>query len=228
MKRGNVLLFCITIFINIISGYKCALYLLTDPHFRGTEYGPFDVGSWSYSGHFPNDAISSYFLHAAGYTCTVDVYKNGCGSGWMSNSITQPYGDVSFDPWLGGPSGDNQASCFRVTAVATPNPTNRPTSQTNIPSETPTKTPTDAPTESPSTAPTSSCFDYNNGTSADGNDEIRQFDDKHITNIDNYFMNDTVVSEFNSSHDNYQHKLIECVGSDCIIQCHESASCLET
>eukprot|EP01083_Nonionella_stella_P081307 223879_1 len=67
-----------------------------------------------------------------------------------------------------------------------------------------------APSTQPSTSPTSSCFDYNNETSADGNAEIRQFDDKHITNIENYFMKDTFVLEFNSSHDNYQHKPIEC------------------
>eukprot|EP01083_Nonionella_stella_P219343 785837_1 len=74
---------------------------------------------------------------------------------------------------------------------------------TQSPSSSPTSV---SPTLTPSISPTSSCFDYNNETSADGNDEIRQFDDKHITNIENYFMKDAVVLEFNSSHDNYQHK----------------------
>eukprot|EP01083_Nonionella_stella_P036871 100568_1 len=83
----------------------------------------------------------------------------------------------------------------------------------------------DSPTQTPSTSPISSCLDYNNETSADGNKEMRQFDDQHITNIDNYFMNGTFVSEFDSS---YAHDLIECVGSDCIIHCNQSASCLAT
>eukprot|EP01083_Nonionella_stella_P177032 621080_1 len=91
----------------------------------------------------------------------------------------------------------------------------------------PTPSPT-TDTSAPSLAPTSSCLDYNNETSADGNNEMRQFDDKHITNIDSYFRNTTFVSEFNSSRDNYRHKLVECVGSHCFIQCNQSAPCLET
>eukprot|EP01083_Nonionella_stella_P234749 826101_1 len=76
----------------------------------------------------------------------------------------------------------------------------------------------DSPTTEPSSSPTSSCLDYNNETSADGNNEIRTFDEKHITNIDNYFMNDAFLSTFYSYHDNDQ-QLIECVGSDCVIHC---------
>eukprot|EP01083_Nonionella_stella_P168612 569776_1 len=109
---------------------------------------------------------------------------------------------------------------FLYDYINTSNPTAAPSGVTFPPSW--------PPTNAPSTSPTSSCSDYNNETSADGNDEIRQFDDKHITNIDNYFINDTFVSQFNSSHDDYQRKLIECVGSSCVIQCAKSASCLET
>eukprot|EP01083_Nonionella_stella_P145360 455299_1 len=92
----------------------------------------------------------------------------------------------------------------------------------------PTTAPSMSPTSAPSMSPTSSCLDYNNETSADGNDEIRQFDDEYITNIDNYFTNYSFVSEFNSSHDQYKQKLIECTGTDCVIHCNQSASCLET
>eukprot|EP01083_Nonionella_stella_P234748 826099_1 len=76
----------------------------------------------------------------------------------------------------------------------------------------------DSSTPEPSSSPTSSCLDYNNETSADGNNEMRQFDDKHITNIDNYFMKDTFLSKFYSFPDNQQ-QFIECVGSDCVIHC---------
>eukprot|EP01083_Nonionella_stella_P088005 245008_1 len=82
----------------------------------------------------------------------------------------------------------------------------------------------DSPTPEPSSSPTSSCLDYINETSADGNNGMRQFDDKHITNIHNYFINDAFLSTFYSSHDNDQ-QLIECVGSDCVIHCFQ---CLGT
>eukprot|EP01083_Nonionella_stella_P003127 8907_1 len=74
------------------------------------------------------------------------------------------------------------------------------------------------PTSPPSISPTSSCLDYNNETSADGRNEMRKFDDEHITNVETYFMNTTFVLKFNSSRDNYQHRLVECVGSHCFIQ----------
>eukprot|EP01083_Nonionella_stella_P278799 948167_1 len=85
-----------------------------------------------------------------------------------------------------------------------------------------------SPTLTPSISPTSSCLDYNNETSDDGNNETRQFDDKQIANIDNYFTNGAYVLEFNSSHDQYKQKLIECTGTDCVIHCDQSASCFET
>eukprot|EP01083_Nonionella_stella_P016011 44771_1 len=98
----------------------------------------------------------------------------------------------------------------------------------NHPTQSPTLAPT-SPSLAPTHSPTSSCLDYKNQTSDDGDvDQLREFNDKHVTNIDNYFMNGTFVSEFNSSHDNYKQKLIECVASDCIIHCNHSASCLET
>eukprot|EP01083_Nonionella_stella_P204345 745008_1 len=100
------------------------------------------------------------------------------------------------------------AGCGKVSAVDTPSPTISPSGATSLPTSA-------SPTLTPSTAPTSSCLDYNNETSDDGNDEIRQFDDKHIMDIDNYFTNGTLMLEFNSSHDQHKQQLIECAEYDC-------------
>eukprot|EP01083_Nonionella_stella_P168610 569773_1 len=205
--------------VYIIDGWKCALYLYTSGNLKGGEYGPFDVGQVAYNtGPFPNDDIDSFQLDSAGYTCTVDMYRTEY-YGTCSSSIyfltAQPHSSVSANlGWI------NELACAIVRGYATPNPTPAPSGVTFPPSW--------PPTNAPSTSPTSSCSDYNNETSADGNDEIRQFDDKHITNIDNYFIKDTFVLEFDSSNDQYKQQLIECTGYDCVVHCNHSASCLET
>eukprot|EP01083_Nonionella_stella_P315621 1140589_1 len=228
-KRYNRFLIWITfaISITIIDGWKCRLYLWTDADYNGGQYGPLDVGSWRY-GAFPNDAITSVRLDSAGYYCYADLWAGDCGSSRIKGTMTAyPHGSSS-DNCLGCWSNNDVLSCANVWAVATPNPTPAPSGATLPPSLPPTASPSTSPTTPPSASPTSPCFDYNNETSDDGNDEIRQFDGEHITNIDHYFMNSTSLLHFNSSHDNYKQKLIECVGSDCVIRCHHSASCLET
>eukprot|EP01083_Nonionella_stella_P174576 605618_1 len=212
--------------VPFINGWKCALYLYSDFNYAG-EYGPYDVGytayNWNPNGYglFPGvgTTIASSKLWAAGYSCHAELYEDACQPSttfkWMSTGAHL----VTSDPAIGNTR--NTCRCVYVYAVATPNPTSAPSRVTLPPTST-------SPTSPPSTSPISSCYDYNNETSADGNNEMRHFNEKHITNIENYFMNGTFVSEFNSSRDNYQHKLIECVGSNCVIQCNESASCLET
>eukprot|EP01083_Nonionella_stella_P036869 100565_1 len=208
-KRYNHLLFWATVVISItiIDGWKCQLYLWEDNDYGGSQYGPFDVGTWV-PGSYPEDVISSLKLYSGGYSCYVSLYGGNCNSGLITSIGIGP-NQFHPDSWLGGWSNDNVLSCVIMSAVATSSPTSAP-SRATLP---------------PTLPPTSSCSDYNNATSADGNNEMRQFDDQHITNIDNYFMNGTFVSEFDSS---YAHDLIECVGSDCIIHCNQSASCLET
>eukprot|EP01083_Nonionella_stella_P185690 677691_1 len=227
--RYNRLLCCITfaIPITIIDAWKCALYGYHGYDFSGAQWGPFDVGEW-HPGAFPNDDVSSVKLYAAGYHCYASMYIHVCHD--RLHSIDASPHSVRTDS--GSPNGianqDDVISCIIISAVATPNPTPAPSGATLPPSLPPTASPSTSPTTPPSASPTSPCFDYNNETSDDGNDEIRQFDGEHITNIDHYFMNSTSLLHFNSSHDNYKQKLIECVGSDCVIRCHHSASCLET
>eukprot|EP01083_Nonionella_stella_P059778 156475_1 len=202
----NSLLFLIAISVPIavIDGWQCQLYLHTLQNGGGTTYGPFDVGQ-SVNYAWRNN-IWSATLHAAGYHCYAELNQRTCYS-TVTTLHTSPH-DVTFVNDFTGDDYDTE--CVRIWAVATPNPTLMP-SDASLP---------------PTSAPTSSCLDYNNETSSDGNNEIRQFDDR-ILQIDNYFINVTFVS-VNSSRDNYQHKLIECVGSYCFIQCNQNAECLET
>eukprot|EP01083_Nonionella_stella_P088187 245602_1 len=223
--RYNHVLFWIiaAISISIVDGWKCQVYLYSCVDFGCFEYGPFDVGTWVYNTHFPNTGISSIQLSAAGNYCYGDFYRSTSCSSLHFNLPRQtvpPHGLVK-QPKLYTTDDENNLFCFRIFAVDTPNPTPAPSDATLPPTSL-------SPTSTPSTSPISSCSDYNNETSGDGNHEIRQFDGKHVTNIDNYFMNGTFVLEFNSSQINYQRELIECLGSHCVIQCSQSASCLET
>eukprot|EP01083_Nonionella_stella_P035237 96232_1 len=209
----------VAIYINITDGYQCQLYHWVHPDFGstgGTQYGPLDVGQWQIS-----NWIQSAKLYSAGYDCHADFRASSCSGNIFRTLDTPPFG-VSSDASI--IINDREgAECVDISAVATPNPTATPSEATLIPTSA-TLIPTSA-TSAPSTSPTSSCLDYNNETSADGTNEITQFDDKHVINIANYFVNGTFLSEFNSSH---AHEVIECVGSDCVIQCDDSASCLET
>eukprot|EP01084_Bolivina_argentea_P010589 19735_1 len=191
MNTSMILLFFIIAFINIIEGYQCRLYLYTHPGFSGVMYGPFDVGQHRY-GAFPNDDISSMKLYAEGYWCTARLYRDDCHD-MIVERTAAPFGSASDTP-IGNA---DDMSCVNVWSVATPKPT-------PYPSRTPTKAPSIAPTIPPSTAPTtpptSSCLDYNNETSFDGNNEIREFNYKNIININNYHINKNIILEFNTSH----------------------------
>eukprot|EP01084_Bolivina_argentea_P316168 547968_1 len=163
------------------------------------QHGPYDVGQYT------GLAGARATIYAEGYWCyaTLTTFF----SGPVISLTAAPFGSDT-----GTGSFINSAE---VWSVATP-------------SAAPTIAPSVAPSNSPTIPPTSSCLDYNNETSYDGNNEIREFNYKDIININNYYTNNNTVLEFNTSYDiNYKNKLIECAVSDCIIQCHNTA-CLKT
>eukprot|EP01084_Bolivina_argentea_P095774 172174_1 len=208
MATSRMLLFYITIFIRIIEGYKCRLYLYTGINFGGYEHGPYDVGEQEPYG---DPVFRSMRIYAEGYTCHVKAHSfcNPIGGAVVSDLTAAPF-QMTDD------AGAFTAECAVVSADATPKPTLHP-------SQTPTSS------AAPTTSPTSSCLDYNNETSFDGNNEIREFNYKNIININNYYINKNTVLEFITSYDiNYRNQLIECAVSDCIIQCHHTASCFKT
>eukprot|EP01084_Bolivina_argentea_P010587 19733_1 len=208
MNKCMVLLFFIIAFINIIEGYQCRLYLYPDPGFGGTEYGPFDVGTHqSYpipiqNGVFPMTSMSSMRIYAEGYMCHAKLYIGACGNGELIvERVAGPFQMASASSF----SKDNQLNCAVVWSDATPKPTPHPSGTPSMlpsiaPTTPPSMAPSIAPTTPPSTAPTSSCLDYNNETSLDGNNEIREFNYKNIININNYHINKNIILEFNTSH----------------------------
>eukprot|EP01084_Bolivina_argentea_P316167 547967_1 len=210
-----ILLFFAIVFINTIEAYQCRIYFYTGTY-SGSQFGPYDVGihtSSQIAGN-PGPGLYSARIYAEGYWCYATLYTRFyCGDGGATKSLSAaPFGsDEVIMPDL--------LSCAQVSSVATPNPTKYPSKLSIAPT---------TPSTAPTTAPTSSCLDYNNETSSDGNNEIQEFNYKNIINISNYYINKNTVLEFNTSYDiNYKNKLIECAVSDCIIQCHNTA-CLKT
>eukprot|EP01083_Nonionella_stella_P151466 483935_1 len=214
-KKHNHLLFCVTFasFIAIIHGWKCQLYFWTGSEYTGNQWGPFDVGEWATNTGGSYRQIVSAKLYSSGYYCHTDFVEFYCNSKVIATLDASPFGISSIRMIYNSPMFN--AGCGKVSAVDTPSPTISPSGATSLPT---------------SASPTliRQFDDYNNETSDDGNDEIRQFDDKHIMDIDNYFTNGTLMLEFNSSHDQHKQQLIECAEYDCVIQCNHSASCLET
>eukprot|EP01083_Nonionella_stella_P108312 314881_1 len=164
----------------------------------GTRTGPLHEGSWLYSGSSWPNDAIQKFILYA-QGYTCCVAVYGNGCG--GNLLRNRCAEPSGSVSYSGSELYNGDTCFVVTATATPNPTKRPTQPSNHPTEIPT-----IATTLPTFAPTSSCVDYKNETSDDGHDEMRPFNAQHVTTIDNY----------------------NCTGSDCVIQCNQSASCLET
>eukprot|EP01083_Nonionella_stella_P005352 15454_1 len=150
-KLSNYLLFWITVAISISinDGWKCQLYLYSNTYHGGSQFGPFDVGEQYSIG------LLSGRLSSAGYYCHVDFYEWSFSGDKYATMDATPFG-VSSESVIYYAA--NTQTCVRISAVATPSPTADPTSA--------------SPTSAPSTSPTSSCLDYNNETSTDGNNEM--------------------------------------------------------